>query len=307
MNFRIKSFVQRIIACLPAPLANDAYYFIQRRWGRLQQVDPMPYFRQALLLIKLSRECWPSSGPIVLEVGTGRTVNIPFALWLAGATRIITLDLNRYLRPELVMESLSAFRRDHTELAALFTENDIPILQERWTALLSCTTADEALSIAQIEYHAPADAAHTIFYAQSIDLHISVNVLEHVPPNVLRNIMIEARRLLRPNGRMVHTVDPSDHFSQTDPSLNSVNFLRYSQSEWSKIAGNQFMYQNRLRVSDYQRTLEQSGFCIESKSTALDSKALKAILSGFPIHADFSHLTPEDLATAKLDFIARLA
>ena len=140
MNFRTKSFVQRIIALLPASLANEVYYFIQRRYGRLQQVDPIPYFKQALLLTKLSRAHWPTSGPVVLEVGTGRTVNIPFALWLAGATRIITLDLNRYLRPELVMESLSAVRRNHTVLAALFTENDIPILQERWTALLSCST-----------------------------------------------------------------------------------------------------------------------------------------------------------------------
>jgi SAM-dependent methyltransferase len=307
MKFHAKAIIQRIVSCLPDSLANKVYYAIQRRWGRLQHIDPIPYFKQAILLIKLSREHWPANGPAILEVGTGRTVNIPFAFWLAGAGHIATFDLNGYLRPELIVESLDAFRENRTQLQALFSQSGIPIIHDRWDALLACSTAEEALSVAHIEYHAPADAANTAFPPASIDLHISVNVLEHVPHQVLKKIFAEAHRILRPQGCLVHTVDTSDHFAQTDPQLNAVNFLRYSQHEWTRIAGNQYMYQNRLRASEYLELLKQAVFSIENKSIEQDMNALKALTDGFPIHADFQNHAKEDLATTKLDFLARIA
>ena len=85
-----------------------------------------------------------------------------------------------------------------------------------------------------------------------------------------------------------------------------MNFLRYSQYEWTRIAGNQFMYQNRIRASGYLELLEQAGFCIENKSIEQDVNALQALAEGFPVHADFQNHDKGDLATTKLDFIARI-
>lgn len=306
MKFKAKSIVQRVVACLPDPVSDRLYYFIQRRWGRLQQVDPIPHFRQAIRLINLSRAYWPSNGPVVLEVGTGRTLNVPFGLWLAGASKIITFDLNSYLRPELIEESLASMRKQESRIVEMFRLNGTPLDARRFESLLSCRTSADAILLAGIEYYAPADATLTSLPNSSIDLHVSVNVLEHIPPAVITRLLVEASRVLKPSGRLAHVVDPSDHFAHTDPSLNKVNFLRYSSAEWQKIAGNKFMYQNRLRATDYLQVLKKSGFTTEEVFILEDANALKAIKAGFAIHSDFARYTPNELATTELVFRARL-
>ena len=45
-------------------------------------------------------------------------------------------------------------------------------------------------------------------------------------------------------------VDYSDHFSHSDQTISSINFLRYSDDEWQRYAGNRYMYMNRLRHDD---------------------------------------------------------
>jgi hypothetical protein len=304
MRFHAKALVQRVVSLLPNRIANEVYFIIQRRWGRLQKVDPTNYFRQALLLIKMSHQKWPTGGPDVMEVGTGRTVNVPFAFWLAGAKSITTYDLNRYLRSELVEESLAGAREHRALLESMFRASGIPVIPERWDALLNCTTAADALAVANVKYCGPGDATQTRLPEASIDLHISVNVFEHVPPPILTSILAEANRVLRRSGRITHTVDPSDHFAQTDKTLNPINFLRYSQEEWNRISGNQFMYQNRLRASDYLALLERGRFKLESIDTLQDATARAALAAGFKVHSDYSHFSAEDLITVKLDFSA---
>jgi len=305
MRFHAKALLQRVVSLLPNRIANEAYFIIQRRWGRLQKVDPTSYFRQALLLIKMSHHQWPTGGPDVLEVGTGRTVNVPFTFWLAGAKSITTYDLNRYLRSELVEESLAGTRQHRELLESMFRASGVPVLRERWDALLKCTTAADALTVANIKYCAPGDATQTGLPEASIDLYISVNVFEHVPPQILTSILAEAHRVLRRSGRMTHTVDPSDHFAQTDKTLNAINFLRYSQEEWNRISGNQFMYQNRLRASNYLALLERGRFKVETIETIQDATAKAALAAGFKVHADYRQYSAEDLITVKLDFSAQ--
>jgi len=43
----------------------------------------------------------------------------------------------------------------------------------------------------------------------------------------------------------------SIHFQHQDNSISRINFIRFSDNEWTNIAGNQFAYCNRLRVNDY--------------------------------------------------------
>lgn len=49
----------------------------------------------------------------------------------------------------------------------------------------------------------------------------------------------------------VHKIDYSDHFSHSDKSISPINFLQFTDSEWHKIAGNRYMYMNRLRHDDF--------------------------------------------------------
>ena len=140
--------------------------------------------------------------------------------------------------------------------------------------------------------------------ASSYDLHISVNVLEHVPPDILASLLREAARVLKADGHAVHIVDPSDHFAHTDPTINLINFLRYSRDEWDRIAGNQFMYQNRLRASNYLESLRNAGFHVDTIETVKDQRALAELSAGFTVHPDFRAYKAEDLATTQIAFCA---
>jgi hypothetical protein len=42
MKFHAKSLIQRVVAKLPDWWANEVYYLMQRRWGGLQKIDPLP-------------------------------------------------------------------------------------------------------------------------------------------------------------------------------------------------------------------------------------------------------------------------
>ena len=42
-------------------------------------------------------------------------------------------------------------------------------------------------------------------------------------------------------------VDYGDHFEHNDHRLSNINFLQYSDALWRVIAGNRYMYMNRLR------------------------------------------------------------
>lgn len=106
---------------------------------------------------------------------------------------------------------------------------------------------------------APGDAADTNLPEQSIDFHTSYAVFEHIPLDVLENILKEGSRIIKKNGLFVHRIDYSDHFSHSDKSISSINFLQYSNDIWSRWANNRYMYMNRLRHDDFIELFESSG------------------------------------------------
>jgi hypothetical protein len=128
-------------------------------------------------------------------------------------------------------------------------------------------------------------------------------VLEHVPISEVHRLFNEAARILRPTGYMVHLIDPSDHFSHTDPSVSAVNFLRFSEQEFQKY-NSRFLYQNRIRASHWRGLIHQHGFEVAYWRARVDADALQR-LSTVPIDPSFAPLTPEDLCTTAIWVVAR--
>ena len=159
----------------------------------------------------------------------------------------------------------------------------------------------EFMERAGIVYMAPCDAANTGLPAASVDCHFSVTVFEHVPGEVIAGIMREAKRILKDTGLAIHFIDPSDHFQHQDPSIGRSNFLRYSEEEWHRIAGNQFAYTNRLRRSDLVRLFEEAGFDIVRQFNGVDPAGIP---EDFPLDASFSGYDREDLCTITVRLLA---
>ena len=307
MNWKWKARIQRVCAGLPV-IRQPAYYFLQRTFGSVQdRSDPFPMLEACAQLVRILQDAGrPVVDARIMEVGTGRCVNMPLALYLCGASSVITFDAHRYLKPSLLMAALDAFRAQKDRVIDRFRGMvDTSLLRERLEVLCSSTTSAELLLHAKIEYRAPADAADSDLPDQSIDIQVSYTVFEHIPREVLRGILLEANRVLAPGGVTLHHIDTSDHFSHHDRSILPINFLRYSDAEWVRLAGNQFAYHNRLRASEFADLYSECGHELLFWKPHVDEDSRRALGNGFPLHSRFRSYTPDILSTVVLQVLSR--
>ena len=298
MNWRVKARLAKLVALLP--MSNALYYRMQRSVGSLrpERYDPSERLLAAAKIVRWAEELGHRiEGKSFLEIGTGRTVDIPLALWLCGAGRLMTIDLNTYLVEELACNSVS-FLCGRAETSAIFADlAERPLFKERLERLrrFNGRLAD-LLRMTGIEYVAPADAARLTLPDQSIDFHISFTVLEHIAPETLVPILHESQRVLVPGGLLLHIIDPSDHFSHDDASITAVNFLQFTDRQWSRLAGNRFMYHKRLRAYEYVELFKRAGVRLIGQRQAIDEQSLTALQKGFPVAERFRRISAEQLA-----------
>jgi hypothetical protein len=236
---------------------------------------------------------------VFFEVGTGRVPLVPLAFWLMGAEKTITVDLNPYLKTDLIFESLRYIATHRDEIRTLFGDF---LDKGRFQSLLEfAETADFSsgayLRLCRIDYIAPGNAASTGLPPQSIDFHTSYTVFEHIPPGVLIQIVKEGNRLISSTGLFVHRIDYSDHFSHSDQKISAINFLQFSDDKWSRYAGNRYMYMNRLRHDDFLSLFESSGQYILDTEQDTDQRSLGLLRNGaLQIDEKFSEKSKEVLS-----------
>jgi SAM-dependent methyltransferase len=282
MHWKLKAAIQTATALLPSSGSYSLYYWIQRQFGGLKSADPLER-------LAVGVETWERiriqnvepSDKVFFEVGTGRVPLVPLAFWLMGARRSITIDANPYLKAELVRRGLTWIARNVDQVRQIFGGR---LKETRLEQLLQLTDhdfcVDRFLEMCCIEYIAPGDAAETGLPAASIDFHTSYMVLEHIAPDVLRRILLEANRITRNDGLLVHRIDYSDHFAHSDKNISSINFLQYSDVQWARYAGNRYMYMNRLRHDDLLTLFRLSGVQVLSTTLFKDEQVLQILREG---------------------------
>jgi len=306
MKWKHKSRLQSLIAKLPPNLGYAMYYFFQRNLGGLRDVNPANHIMAGIKIVNYIRQQGQSiESKTFLEIGTGRQITVPIVLWLLGASRTITVDINPYLKAELTFDAIAYMRKHQEEIKKLFEESQISVRADRFNQLIKIErNLDRLFQLTNIQYLAPADASRLKLESHTIDYHISHTTLEHIPAEPLENILREGRRLLKPKGLFVHGVDFSDHFAHSDDSISAVNFLQYSDEEWSHWAGNKFMYHNRLRVDDFSRLIEGANLKILRMDVTVDEKAGKELTGGFPLNDRFRNKSVETNATTSAWLVA---
>jgi hypothetical protein len=197
-----------------------------------------------------------------LELGTGWHPIVPIALALSGVERVVSFDIDSLTDDHHAREALGLF--------ATYLEGDrlaqlLPGVQPaRARRLLGdCLRGADARTLLAplgVELRV-TDARRTELASGSIEFFVSNNTLEHIPPDTLRALMTEFRRLAAPGAVMDHFIDMRDHYSSFDRSISRLNYLRYPEPVW-RLFNNRLHYQNRLRVSDYRAIMEAAGFAI---------------------------------------------
>ena len=310
MTWKQKALIQR--GCASLPFGNEElYYFLQRKFGSLRHdPDPLPNLREAAgIAADLAKAGTPPEGRRVMEVGTGRRLDMPLAFYLLGAASVDTVDLHAYLKAEIVLKAVAAIVARRDEVTAYFAPyTAAPDLARRLDRLAGVSSLPDLLRETRISYHAPTDATRTTFPDASFDIQCSYTVVEHIPYDVLLGILRECRRLLAPGGIACHHIDLSDHFAHDDPSISFVNFLRFEEKEWSGYNDNQFAYHNRLREPDFERLYKEAGHDVLEWRTWRDSRGENEIRSGaFPLASRYRGLPAEMLATVGVRVLSRSA
>ncbi len=236
-------------------------------------------------------------GKTFFEVGTGHCPVVPIGFFLCGAEKIVTVDLHRRLDFGILEKSLVWMAENRDEICGYYDGiAERAAFDERMDLIKSLKEMPEKfLQEANIQYLAPADAADTGLPAASVDYHISTTVFEHISGEDIKRILKEAKLIFKKDGVAIHFIDLSDHFQHQDKSITCINFLRYSEKKWGKIAGNQFAYCNRLRASDYFGLFEELGFDVCRKEVQEDKEARGSMRSGFVVDDEFRGYNPDDL------------
>jgi len=306
MNWRTKAAIQRAISRLPFG-RETVYYALQRGFGNLR--NPEPIIDSLRYAADIFREIEKAGTPIqrarVFEFGTGHRINMPLAFYLAGAASVTTVDLYPVLKPSLVMEDVKQLK-EHRDLVSDTLHVDTEKVISRIERIAAAKTFQDLCNIIQLTYLAPCDAANTALDAGSFDIHFSYTVCEHIAASDMVDILVEAGRLVSDNGVCAHHIDLSDHFSHGNGnSLSPINFLQFSEAEWSRIGPSRFGYQNRLREPDYQAAYRTAGHQILTWKRGVHPQALADLRGGLRLAPEFQNLEEDVLATTAVLAITR--
>ncbi len=230
----------------------------------------------------------------VIELGTGWQPIITVGLSLSGIDHILSVDIQPLLRREEIREVLQFFV-DYAQAGKLSTI--LPYASaERIELLQDCLAlydqlSREALFTKMGIQCLVTDARKMSLQSQTIPFFVSNSTLEHVPPEVIRDIFAEFRRLAAPDAIMSHWIDVSDHYANTDRAISAHNFLKYPDRTW-RFFNNSLQYHNRLRIADHQQLHQAAGFRILHQDYAYrDPEALKVI----PLADQFKKYTLDEL------------
>ena len=137
-----------------------------------------------------------------------------------------------------------------------------------------------------IYYLAPFDARNTKINENSIDYCITNAVLEHVPEDIIYELLKETFRVMKKGGIMSNVIDYRDHFAYFDSKINFYNYLQFSKQKWGTMNPD-VMHQNRMRHKDYIKIVHDVGFEIVKEVLAYPDDVLFSKLKEMYISEEY--------------------
>lgn len=239
------------------------------------------------------------SGQTVLDIGTGWHPIVPLLYRIAGASHIYLTDTERLLDSDTVVDAANWISQRAEEIAARLGLNPETV-QSRVD--VKPGPLKNVLAGLSMDYLVPFDPSAT----PPVDLIVSRVVLEHIEPAVLARMHAAFVSALRPNGRVAHIVDNSDHREHRDKRVSRIGFLQYHEPIWRLLCLNRQDYCNRLRHSDHVRLLRDAGFELLLERGEVDARAI-ADASTIGLAAPWRAKPIEDLAIMTSHLVARVA
>lgn len=200
-------------------------------------------------------------GMRVLELGTG------WVHWEALFTRLF-YDVEIVLFDVWDNRQFAGFRRHASALRSA-----LPTLSNRDAAsreaaarllerVLECSDFPEVYRLLGWQYITHPAGNLGAVDANSIDLVISSDVMEHIPAEGLPGLIADFARLMATGGHVSQQIVEADHLCIYDPSAHPKNYLRYTDTQWRRWFENSVQYINRWQHGDFVKLFEDRGFTI---------------------------------------------
>lgn len=237
---------------------------------------------------------YAKSQSTIMELGTGWYPIVPLCLFLAGYKKIISIDLNAWLKKEGQLAALKRILDLHQagtlkDYVTDYDESRLAILQKLWSEREHISY--EAFNAAILLVPRVENLITTDLPDHCVEFICSNNTFEHIYPKPLKAILARMQRLLKPQGSMSHFIDMSDHFAHFDQSITVYNFLKFSKSRW-QLLDNEIQPQNRLRFSEYKKMYEELGLVV---SREVVRPYDLSVLDGVRLHSDYKDFERADL------------
>lgn len=283
MNYKLKIKIQNIISSLPK---SQSINFILQKYVTKSLPIPFDEFKQKIDTVKTHFDnlkkfgSKPISDSLYYEIGAGYDMVIPISLSLLGFQNMICIDVRKLTFIELLNDSLDKIKLlNDPEIKLSESQKKIVFTKNNWLEVFQ--------SEFNIRYIAPSDARKTGMKENLVDYCVTNAVLEHVPVDIMHDLLKETFRIMKKGGIMSNVIDYRDHFAYFDNNINFYNYLTFSKEEWKKLNPD-IMHQNRMRHKDYIKIINDIGFEIVKEVPALPDDNLMESLKKLKISEEFS-------------------
>jgi 2-polyprenyl-3-methyl-5-hydroxy-6-metoxy-1,4-benzoquinol methylase len=133
----------------------------------------------------------------------------------------------------------------------------------------------------------------------NFDFIFSMDVLEHVRREGFQDSTKKWLSLLKPGGLFVAQVGLDDHLSHFDRSKHVKHYLQHSRRMGGMLVESALKYINRLPASEILEMFRRAGFVMDFVDREMCDMA------DVVIHPDYKDQSHDDLAAARLIFVAR--
>lgn len=297
MGWKVKAVIHAILGKVPYGTQINHHIFQRRISKAFSKEAMMQGYRVQIKHILDIQSRYLLEGKSIMEIGPGWYSISGVVFWLLDSKCLHWIDLKRQFQLDLLKRYAATLLENSQEVAEDLSLSKI-LIEKKLRELLECGTDEEYFSLCNIIYEAPGDAKSIKCLQGKVDLIYSYGVLEHIDWGTLEAFFEQSKFQLSETGRHYHNIGLHDHF-HTAGLGNGVNFLKYSESVWSIIAGNSFAFHNRKRKSDYLRLVNDNNFYIYKAETELLDLNLAA-LDEIEVHEDFRCYEREDLACSHL-------
>ena len=303
MNWQCHLVKNLLVGILPfRPALRRAKRFFRPYPVEIAKWKVQEYFRQQSILRESGYQLRP--GFTVAEIGSGWHPVFGLLYYLSGASNVVLYDRQRLMDARLLTGVASHLYHNYGDIIAEKLNMGMGTLKEKLIQKERMSFPN-MLKYYHMEYRAPSDFTSDKYNDEKYDLITSVDVMEHVPPEILNKMLTMCYIRLKKDGRMVHLIDHCDHWSLVDPKICRVNFLKYSDRIMNLLYRmNPLEYQNRLRHDDYVSLFHHAGFSLCKESLVVDERSLSE-LSGMKLDKRFSGIAHERLAIITSLIIAK--